>query len=158
MATEQEKSAFISRVWNEIKGEDMAGFFPSVLIAQAALESGWGKSTLAAKYNNYFGIKAGSSWTGKTVTMQTGEVLNGQNVTINGTFRVYDSLIDSIRDRNRLLSMPRYASVRTASTPQAQIEAIKNSGYATALSYVSSIVNTINANNLLKFDDLKKKL
>ena len=158
MATEQEKSAFISRVWNEIKGEDMAGFFPSVLIAQAALESGWGKSTLAAKYNNYFGIKAGSSWTGKTVNMQTGEVINGQSVTINGTFRVYDSLIDSIRDRNRLLSMPRYASVRTASTPQAQIEAIKNSGYATALSYVSSIVNTINANNLLKFDDLKKKL
>jgi len=158
MATEQEKSAFISRVWNEIKGEDMTGFFPSVLIAQAALESGWGKSTLAAKYNNYFGIKAGSSWTGKTVNMQTGEVINGQSVTINGTFRVYDSLIDSIRDRNRLLSMPRYASVRTASTPQAQIEAIKNSGYATALSYVSSIVNTINANNLLKFDDLKKKL
>ena len=158
MATAAEKLAFINRVWNEIKGENMTGFFPSVLIAQAALESNWGQSQLSAKYNNYFGIKAGSSWTGPTVNMKTGEVFGGQSVSINSDFRVYNSLIDSIRDRNKLLSTSRYASVRAASTPQAQAEAIKNSGYATALNYVSSLMSTINANGLTKFDELKKKL
>jgi len=158
MATTTEKAAFITRVWNEIKGEEMTGFFPSVLIAQAALESNWGQSQLAAKYNNYFGIKAGSSWTGKTVNMSTNEVFNGMNTTINSNFRVYNSLLDSIRDRNNLLSTSRYASVKQAQTPQAQAEAIKASGYATALNYVSAIMSTINANNLTNFDTLKKKL
>jgi len=157
MATATEKTAFINRVWDEIKGEEMPGFFPSVLIAQAALESNWGKSSLAAKYNNYFGIKAGSSWTGPTVNMKTNEVFDGVNTSINSNFRVYNSLIDSIRDRNKLLSTSRYASVKQASTPQAQAQAIKDSGYATALNYVSAIMSTINANALTKFDELKKK-
>jgi len=122
-----------------------------------ALESNWGQSSLAAKYNNYFGIKKGSSWTGPTVNMKTGEVFNGQSTTINSDFRVYNSLIDSIRDRNKLLSTSRYAAVRTASTPLEQITAIKNAGYATALNYVSAIMSTINANSLTKFDILKKK-
>jgi flagellum-specific peptidoglycan hydrolase FlgJ len=158
MATEQQKQAFINRIWSEIRGEDMAGFFPSVLIAQAALESNWGQSALAAKYNNYFGIKAGSSWTGQKVNLNTNEVYNGQSVSINDAFRVYGTLIDSIRDRNNLLSSARYASVLTATTPEAQVQAIKNSGYATALNYVSSIMSIINANNLKEFDQLKKKL
>jgi len=157
MATAQQKVAFIDRVWTEIKGENMDGFFPSVLIAQAALESNWGLSSLAAKYNNYFGIKAGSSWTGQTVNMKTNEVFNGLNTTISSDFRVYNSLLDSVRDRNKLLSTSRYAAVKQAQTPLEQIQAIKNSGYATALNYVNSIVSTINANSLLKFDDLKKK-
>jgi len=135
----------------------MQGFFPSVLIAQAAIESNWGQSALAAKYNNYFGIKAGSTWTGKTVNMATQEVFNGQNAVIKSDFRVYGSLMESIRDRNRLLSAGRYAGVRTAATPQAQAEAIKNAGYATALNYVSAIMTTIKANNLEQFDELKKK-
>ena len=79
MTTQAEKTAFINRVWSEIKGEEMTGFFPSVIIAQAAIESNWGQSALAAKYNNYFGIKAGSSWTGKTVNMQTNEVFGAGN-------------------------------------------------------------------------------
>lgn len=158
MATALEKTAFINRVWDEIKGEDMTGFFPSVIIAQAALESNWGQSSLAAKYNNYFGIKAGSSWNGPTVSMKTGEVFDGQNTTITSSFRVYDSLIDSIRDRNKLLSTSRYAAVRQANTPLEQITAIKSAGYATALNYVSSVMNTITANSLTKFDELKKKL
>ena len=157
MATQAEKTAFINRVWSEIKGEEMTGFFPSVIIAQAAIESNWGQSALAAKYNNYFGIKAGSSWTGKTVNMQTNEVFAGINTTITSTFRVYDTLIDSVRDRNKLLSTSRYAAVKQAQTPLEQITAIKNAGYATATNYISALVNTINANGLTKFDELKKK-
>lgn len=157
MATLAEKKAFIQRVWDTIAGMDIKGFFPSVLIAQAALESNWGQSLLAKKYNNYFGIKAGSGWKGRSVNMKTGEVLNGKNVTINSNFRVYNSLEDSILDRNRLLSTPRYASVKQASTPMDQAQAIKNSGYATATNYVNSLMATININLLSRYDELKKK-
>lgn len=147
------KKAFIARMLFAIAEiEDMGGFIPSVLIAQAAIESNWGRSTLSAKYNNFFGIKAGKSWKGKTVNMKTGEVFAGRNVTINSNFRVYDSLADSIRDRNRLLRMPRYKAVEPAATPQAQAEAIKAAGYCTATNYVSSIMATIKANNLTQYD------
>jgi flagellum-specific peptidoglycan hydrolase FlgJ len=149
----QIKAAFITRMAATMAGmDDIGGFFRSVIIAQAAIESNWGRSSLSAKYNNYFGIKASKSWKGKTVNMKTGEVFDGKQVTINSNFRVYDSLADSIRDRNRLLRMPRYKAVEPAATPQAQAEAIKTAGYCTATNYVSSIMATIAANNLTCYD------
>lgn len=153
MTIKELKKMFIARMLfalDEI--DDLGGFFKSVIIAQAAIESNWGRSALSAKYNNYFGIKAGKSWKGKTVNMKTGEVFDGKNVTINSNFRVYDSLADSIRDRNRLLRMPRYKAVEPADTPQKQAEAIKAAGYCTATNYVASIMATINANGLTLYD------
>ena len=147
------KKAFIARMLFAIAEiDDMGGFFPSVLIAQAAIESNWGRSTLSAKHNNFFGIKAGKSWKGKTVNMRTGEVFDGRNVTITSNFRVYDSLADSIRDRNRLLRTARYKTVEPAATPKAQAQAIKDSGYCTATNYVESIMATIAANKLTMYD------
>ena len=131
----QIKAAFIAKMVAALAGmDDLGGFFKSVIIAQAAIESNWGRSSLSAKYNNYFGIKASKSWK------------------VNSNFRVYDSLADSIRDRNRLLRMPRYKAVEPATTPRAQAEAIKAAGYCTATNYVSSIMATIAANNLSQYD------
>ena len=149
----QVKSAFIARMVFALSDiDDLGGFFKSVIIAQAAIESNWGRSALSARYNNYFGIKAGKSWKGKTVNMKTGEVFDGKNVTISSLFRVYDSLSESIRDRNRLLRMPRYKAVEPAPTPQAQAEAIKAAGYCTSTNYVASIMATIKANDLTQYD------
>ena len=65
----------------------------SPIIAQAILESGWGKSKLAAQYHNYFGLKCGSKWTGKSVNMTTKEEYQpGTLTTIKDNFRVYDSM------------------------------------------------------------------
>lgn len=154
MTVKQMKKVFIARMLFALAEiDDLGGFFKSVVIAQAAIESNWGRSALSAKYNNYFGIKAGKSWKGKTVNMKTGEVVDGKNVTINSNFRVYDSLADSIRDRNRLLRMPRYKAVEPADTPQKQAEAIKAAGYCTATNYVESIMATINANGLTLYDN-----
>lgn len=154
MTIKELKKVFIARMLfalDEI--DDLGGFFKSVIIAQAAIESNWGRSSLSSKYNNYFGIKAGKSWKGKTVNMKTGEVFDGKNVTINSNFRVYDSLAESIRDRNRLLRMPRYKAVESADTPRKQAEAIKAAGYCTATNYVESIMATINANGLTLYDN-----
>lgn len=153
MTTKEMKKAFIARmVFALAEIDDLGGFFKSVIIAQAAIESNWGRSALSAKYNNFFGIKAGKSWKGKTVNMQTGEVFDGKNLTINSNFRVYGSLVESIRDRNRLLRMPRYKNVEPAKTPLEQVQAIRFAGYCTATNYVSSIMATITANNLTMYD------
>lgn len=152
------KQAYINRVATALQGMDLKGLFPSVIIAQAILESGWGESLLAKQYNNHFGMKKGSGtnyggWGGQTVTMKTGEVINGQNVTVNGVFRVYPSLNASIVDHNGLFfTLGRYKDVLTAKTPREQITAIKNGGYATATHYVDSVMNVINSNNLTRFD------
>ena len=65
----------------------------SPIIAQAILESGWGKSKLAATYHNYFGLKCGTKWTGKSVNMNTQEEYEpGVLTTIADNFRVFDSM------------------------------------------------------------------
>ncbi|MCY6483953.1 glucosaminidase domain-containing protein [Clostridium aestuarii] len=57
------------------------GVLASITIAQAVLKSGWGRSSLASKYHNLFGIKAIGNWQGKAVNMKTGEYRNGSHVT-----------------------------------------------------------------------------
>lgn len=159
MATTQQQKEFINRMWDAVAGLELHGLLPSVLIAQAALESNWGKSSLAAKYNNYFGIKAGSSWKGKTVTMSTREVVNGISVTKDSVFRAYDSPAESIADRNKLLlNNKRYKEVAKAKTAQEQAQAIRSAGYATATNYVTSIMNIVNSHNLTELDEKKKQI
>jgi flagellum-specific peptidoglycan hydrolase FlgJ len=148
------KEEFIQLIWNGIQDVNISGSHPSVIIAQAAVESNWGRSDLSIKYNNYFGIKAGSSWTGKIVNMQTGEVYNGKNVTVTSGFRVYDSLSESIQDRINLLKK-HYQAALSAKTPEDEINALKAGGYATSTNYVSTIVDIINVNNLKKYDTMK---
>lgn len=71
----------------------------SPIIAQAILESGWGKSKLAATYHNYFGLKCGTKWTGKSVNMNTQEEYEpGVLTTIADNFRVFDSMEEGVKD------------------------------------------------------------
>jgi len=150
----QIKEDFISRMVAALANVESDGkLLNSVTIAQAAIESNWGRSALSAKYNNYFGVKAGSSWRGKTVNFKTGEVFDGKNVVISSNFRVYDSLEESITDRNALLHIKRYKRVLEATTPEAQVKAIKDCGYCTSQHYVDSLMTTIRANNLTQYDE-----
>ena len=67
----------------------------SPIIAQAILESGWGESKLAANYHNYYGLKCGTKWTGKSVNMNTQEEYEpGVLTMIADNFRVFDSMED----------------------------------------------------------------
>ncbi|OUK44767.1 N-acetylmuramoyl-L-alanine amidase, partial [Enterococcus faecium] len=69
--------------------QDGYGVLPSIILGQAILESNWGKSTLASKYNNLFGIKAYGDQ--KKVSLETKEFVNEEWITIQGDFKVYDS-------------------------------------------------------------------
>ncbi len=81
-----------------------------VLVAQAILESGWGQSDLATKHHNYFGIKAGSKWSGKVVEYKTREVINGREEMQTASFRSYASPEEGLRDYINFIAHSPYFS------------------------------------------------
>lgn len=128
--------------------------FPSVMMAQAMLESDRGLSDLTTTNHNLFGIKGtykgqGSSW---ATLEDTG---SGDFYTINDTFRAYPNYYTSIADYIELLNWEHYvnAGVTKAKTPQEQIQAIKDAGYATDSTYVSKIMAIITDYNLTEYDE-----
>lgn len=136
------------------------GLFPSVMMAQAILESGNGNTSLASQYNNHFGVKAGYSWKGYKVNMQTREVVGGQSQVMGDYFRVYANASDSFTDRNHLLaSNDNYiqAGVFSASTAEQQAIALQRAGYATDPNYASVLISLINQHNLKALDVVVKK-
>ena len=120
--------------------------FPQLIISQAIVESSGkyegknyvGGSQLARDGNNYFGMKAGGTWHGETITLPTKEVVNGEKVTVEAHFRKYDSPVDSLKDYLKMLMHnKRYAKVREAKTFEAQLKAIGGSGYSTNPKYAA---------------------
>jgi len=117
---------------------------PDTIITAAALESGYGKSGLAAKYNNFFGRKPEKSYRGKVVTMQTAEYIKGQRVVIPQPFKHYDTPADGFKDYVRLLSnSKRYAKVLLTSDPKQQFREIQAAGYATAPDYSQKLSSVL---------------
>lgn len=110
----QEQKAFIERV-GALAAADMqkSGVLASLTIAQAILESGWGKSGLTVKANALFGIKAGTSWKGRVYSTKTQECYDGVNfTTVTALFRAYDSWEESVEDHSALLTgAARYKAV-----------------------------------------------
>lgn len=131
--------------------------FPSVVIAQAICESGWGQSQIMMKANAIFGIKATSSWKGKVYNANTKECYDGVSYTnISACFRAYNNLHESISDYFDLITKAeRYRKACVANSPLECITAIKNGGYATSPTYINTIMSIINSNNLTKYDDVE---
>lgn len=128
--------------------------FPSAIIAQSIIESAWGKSLLAYKYFNYFGMKCGSKWRGKSVNLSTKEeYTTGSLTAIKDNFRVYENLESGIRGYFDFISSERYSKLKTAKTSKNYIELIKEAGYATNSNYVENVYNVVTDNNLLVYDN-----
>ena len=125
----------------------------SPIIAQAILESGWGKSRLAADYHNYFGMKCGTKWTGPSVNMTTQEEYTaGTLATIKDNFRVYDNMENGVKGYFEFIQLSRYENLKGITDPQKYIETIKNDGYATSSTYVNSLMQIIKLYNLTSYD------
>lgn len=150
------QEAFINNMiaFNELAKEK--GIFPSVMLAQASIESDWGTSDLTIKANNLFGVKA-YNWSGDTIEMNTQEDIGGGNmITISSYFRKYNSWDDSIKDYLEFFhANPRYAEngVFEAKNYKEQLEAIKRSGYATASNYAEVLCNRIEEYGWAKYDE-----
>lgn len=125
----------------------------SPIIAQAILESGWGKSSLASKCHNYFGLKCGSSWKGKSVNMTTKEEYKvGTLTNIRDNFRVYDSMEAGVKGYFDFINTSRYANLKGVKSPEEYVKRIKADGYATSSKYVDNIMRVIRDNKLTRFD------
>jgi flagellar protein FlgJ len=118
------------------------------LIAQAGLESGWGKhqplNTNGSPSFNLFGIKAGANWNGPVVKATTTEVVNGVAQKVVQTFRAYSSYTEAFHDYASLLSgSARYAKALAANTAQDFSSALQKAGYATDPAYAQKIKSAI---------------
>lgn len=142
---------FIARIKDgAIAAQKQYGVPASLTIAQAILETGWGKYSVG---NNIFGIKASPSWTGKTVTCQTGEVYGGKPVTISGTFRAYDSIADSIADHARLfVNNACYHNIIGCTDYRQACRNVQADGYATDPHYADQLIEIISEYDLTQFD------
>lgn len=132
-----------------IEAAKKLGVSVRALLAQAALETGWGKH-MPAQGNttsfNMFGIKAGSSWDGKRVNVPTLEYENGVAVRKKDSFRAYDSPSDSFKDyADMVASSPRYAdAVGRGDDVKGFAKALVNGGYATDPSYAQKLADIAN--------------
>lgn len=125
----------------------------SPIIAQAILESGWGKSKLAATYHNYFGLKCGTKWTGKSVNMNTQEEYEpGTLTTIADNFRVFDSMEEGVKGYFEFIQLYRYQNLKGITDPKIYLETIRVDGYATSSTYVQNNMNLIEQYELTKYD------
>ncbi len=136
--------------------QDGYGVLPSIILGQAILESNWGKSTLASKYNNLFGIKAYGDQ--KKVSLETKEFVNEEWITIQGDFKVYDSWEQSMDDHTQLFvqgvdwNPALYEKVITATNYQEAARALQEAGYATDPGYAQKIIQVIETYQLNQYD------
>jgi flagellum-specific peptidoglycan hydrolase FlgJ len=125
----------------------------SFVIAEAALESGWGVSQLFLKANNIFGVKADSSWHGDTLSLPTHEYENGDLVLVDAEWRKYPDELACINDHAQfLLTNPRYAPAFQTNNVSDFVTAVARAGYATDPQYASKIIQIIRFHNLTQYD------
>lgn len=125
-----------------------SGIPHQLIVAQAALESGWGQREIPAADGspsyNLFGIKAGGSWDGPVTEITTTEFEQGAAKKIKAKFRVYGSYVEAMADYAKLLTNnPRYAGVANARSPEQAAQALQQAGYATDPQYASKLVSVI---------------
>ncbi|MGX6970556.1 glycoside hydrolase family 73 protein [Vagococcus bubulae] len=153
-----DKQAFIAEIVPVAKEMQAShGIMPSIILAQAILESDWGTSELSAKYNNLFGIKSFSS-NDHSVKLETKEYKDGKWETIKANFKVYASWSDCIRDHTLLFVQGvdwdpyLYQGVLLADDYQTAAKALQVAGYATDPGYAEKLVSLIKEYNLDQYD------
>ncbi|MCO0831754.1 glycoside hydrolase family 73 protein [Fructobacillus sp. W13] len=132
------------------------GVFASISLAQAALESDFGQSSLAVRAHNLYGVKAGAGQ--PSVTMSTKEYEDGEWKTIDAAFVSYPSWQASMKAHAELLrkgtawNPTQYAHVLSAKTYSEAAQALVKDGYATDPDYAAKLVHVIEKYNLHRFD------
>ena len=144
--TPQQRSEFIDQLMPAATAAARElGVDPRSIVAQAALETGWGTHLPAdtqGTSNNYFGIKAGGAWNGSSVASGTTEFTGGVAGNEQARFRAYGSVAENVADYVRVLREPRYsAALGTGSDVRSFADALQRGGYATDPEYANKLVS-----------------
>jgi len=143
--------------WKEHK------ILPSLVGAQAALESGWGTSKLATEANNLFGIKVGDGWNSDTYTVPTKEWDEKKNkfITVDAAFRKYDNWSQSVTDHGKFFTSTPFRTdnykhvigeTNYVDAVNAILKPVAEASYATDPGYSGKITNIIEQYNLIEWD------
>ena len=136
---------FVDRIWpHALAAANAVGVPPQFVVAHSALESGWGKSEIrlpdGSPSYNLFGVKAGRSWTGPSVDVQTTEYVDGVAQSTHDKFRVYGSYAESFADYAKLLrGNERFAKVVGQQDGMQFARSLQQSGYATDPLYADKL-------------------
>lgn len=145
---------FVNRVWpHAYEASRTTGIPAHFMVAQAALETGWGKSEPrfadGRPSHNLFGIKAGKSWNGAVVESATTEYVDGAAQRQVERFRAYGSYAEAFRDyANLLASNPRYANVIGSRDASVFARGLQQAGYATDPMYAVKLERIIGGSTL----------
>lgn len=125
-----------------------SGIPHQLIIAQAALESGWGNRQILTREgtpsHNLFGIKATPDWKGETTEITTTEYSGGVAKKVQATFRVYKNYADALRDYAALITHnPRYQKILHSPSLEKAAYVLQNGGYATDPNYAKKLINII---------------
>lgn len=136
-----------------INGWNKYGVLPSVTVAQAIIESGWGRSGLATQAHNLFGIKG--SYNGNSVTMPTREVYGGRSVYINDAFRAYANNSQSVEDHGNFLYVNSCYHNLLGDTNYASVaRKLQADGYATDPNYANALIRMVQTYGLNQLDSV----
>ena len=142
-----QSGGFISRLLSPaVEVSRRTGIPHQLILAQAALESGWGNKEIRRENGqpsyNLFGIKATPDWKGATTEITTTEYINGVAKKVKAAFRVYHSYTDALHDYSALLVRnARYQNVTLAKTPEQAAHALQAGGYATDPQYAKKLID-----------------
>lgn len=154
---EEQHESFISRIAPiSQEMQQKYGGRASISIAQAILESDWGKSDLSALYHNLYGIKGNGPE--DSVLLETTEFVDGEPITVQAYFKVYDSIASSVEDHAKLMAegtswdAELYWPVIKAGSYQEAAHALQESGYATDPDYPEKVIEVVERYELYQYD------
>ena len=148
------REAFVREIWPHAQTASRATGIPArFIVAQAALETGWGEKILqhadGRSSYNVFNIKTGSSWQGDAVSRTVSEYANGVQYAEPSRFRSYASYAEAFQDYARLLSdSPRYAGVLGQTEATGFARSLQQAGYATDPRYADKLAGVIAGRSL----------
>ena len=130
------------------RASQQSGVPHHLILAQAALESGWGQRQIRRENGepsyNLFGVKASGNWKGPITEITTTEYENGEAKKVKAKFRVYSSYLEALSDYVGLLTRnPRYAAVTNAKSAEQGAQALQDAGYATDPHYARKLTHMI---------------
>ena len=149
---------FVEQLWPAAsKAAAELGIEPQALVAQAAVETGWGQHVIhhgsGSSANNLFGIKANSNWQGESATVNTMEFDGTVARQQRAAFRSYDNLQQGFEDYVQFIrGQERYRpAVENASDPKAYFKALQDAGYATDPQYADKVMAVYNSDSLRSY-------